>query len=145
MHKSKATLCCSSFDPLMYQRARWGPRSIYLGPCSASKGCSPEFCCSLKTHSFMRGWEGALRRYLEPSRSLGRGGREDKSATRQTWGADTTAPTSWEKRETGEKEGRNQMELALAGGVGVHLSQQGHLREGCGYQTPAARGWGDSL
>lgn len=40
----------------------------HRGACS--KGRSPEFCCSLETHSFIRGCDGARRRYSEPSRSL---------------------------------------------------------------------------
>lgn len=63
------------------------PRAVGRVPRSSCppRGSSPEFCCSLETHSFMRGWEGALRRYSEPSRSLAE---ENKSGARPACLAD---------------------------------------------------------
>jgi len=75
----------------------------------------------------MRGWEGALRRYSEPSRSLS-GGEEVSSQTDVGCGLHSPPP-AWESREAGERARRksssgHQTELAPAGGVGARPSQQ---------------------
>lgn len=110
----RAMLCCFSSDPPLYQRAQQGLNKhgnhIELRPCSASKGCSPEFCCSFETHSFMRGWVGALRRYSEPSCSL-QGEGKNRSAI--MWGADATAPTRPEKKQVRKKEGNPHLSTGL--------------------------------
>lgn len=123
----------------MYQKAQWGLNKhgnhIELGSCSACQGCSPEFCCSFETHSFMRGWVGALRRYSEPSCSLQGEGKNNVGCRYHS-----PHQTTKEEKQVRKKQGNphRSTELVLPGDVGMCLPQQGHSWEGCGY----CPGWG---
>lgn len=118
----------------MYQRAQPGLNKhgnhIELGPCSACKDYSPEFCCSFETHSFMRGWVGALRRYSEPSCSLQGEGNDNDVGYRYN----SPPQTRKEEKQVRKEEGNpHPTELILPGGFGTRLPQQAHTGEGCGY------------